>query len=220
MNEQTLNLDFTKPVVIHPDNLPWVSSPSEGVHRKQFEREHSESGRVTSLVRFDPGAAFATHGHPMGEEIMVLEGIFSDENGDYPAGSYLRHPPGSHHAPFSKEGCIIFVKLDHFLETDTQRVIVRPDERQWNPGIGNLKVAPLHNHLGEHTALVKWPKGEHFQAHKHWGGEEILVLEGEFLDEHGNYPKGTWIRSPHLSEHNPFTKEATLIMVKVGHLPE
>ena len=59
-----------------------------------------------------------------------------------------------------------------------------------------------------------------FQPHKHWGGEEILVLEGTFYDEHGVYPKGTWIRSAHLSEHHPYTKEeGALIFVKTGHLP-
>jgi len=219
MNEP-LNLDYSKQLVIHSEELPWVSSPAEGVHRKQFERAQAESGRVTSLVRFDAGAHFDSHSHPMGEEVMVLEGTFSDENGDYPAGTYLRHAPGSHHSPYSKNGCLIFVKLDHFAENDTQSVVIRECDRQWRAGIGNLQVVSLHEHLGEHTALVKWPSGEHFQSHRHWGGEEILVLEGVFSDEHGDYPKGTWIRSPHLSEHNPFTKQSTLILVKVGHLPE
>jgi len=218
MNTQDLNLDYSKQLVINPDNMDWISSPSEGVHRKQFEREQAESGRVTSLVRFDPGASFERHVHPMGEEILVLEGVFSDENGDYPAGTYLRHPPGSSHAPFSKEGCVLFVKLDYFVDTDTNSVVIRAEQRQWNQGIGNLQVVSLHEHLGEHTALVKWPKGEHFQPHQHWGGEEILVLEGIFSDEHGDYPQGTWIRSPHLSEHNPYTDVASLILVKVGHL--
>ena len=69
-------------------------------------------------------------------------------------------------------------------------------------------------------ALVKWPAGEQFVAHKHYGGEEILVLSGEFIDEFGRYPEATWIRSPHLSEHCPYVEQETVILVKVGHLPE
>ncbi len=77
---------------------------------------------------------------------------------------------------------------------------------------------PLHSYKGESTALVKWPKGERFQLHRHFGGEEVFVIKGEFIDEYGRYPKGTWIRSPHLSEHNPYVEEETIILVKVGHL--
>ncbi len=220
MNDQSLNLDFTQQLVINPDDLEWQAAPSPGVYRKQFERENAESGRVTGLVRFDAGASFAAHKHPMGEEVIVLEGVFSDENGDYPAGTYLRHPPGSHHTPYSTNGCVIFVKLEHFHADDSQTIIVRPDMRQWRPGIGGLTVVPLHDHLGEHNALVNWPVAEHFQPHSHMGGEEILVLDGVFSDEHGDYPKGTWIRSPHMSTHNPFSNEGCLIFVKVGHLPQ
>lgn len=219
MDNQQINLDFDKRVVMNADDLAWVSSPAAGVWRKQFERAAAESGRVTSIVRYEAGTRFRSHQHPMGEEILVLEGVFSDEQGDYPAGTYLRNPLGSQHAPYSKEGCLIFVKLEHFLPDDNQQVVMRPDERQWLPGQGNLKVIPLHDHLGEHTALVQWPKGERFQPHKHWGGEEILVLEGELADEHGIYPRYTWLRNPHLSEHYPYTDQGALIFVKVGHLP-
>ena len=220
MSDLPLNLDFTKRVVFKAIELVWDSSPTQGVYRKQFERSAAESGRVTSLVRFDAGANFPLHTHPLGEEIFVLQGTFSDENGDYPAGTYLRNPPGSQHKPYSRDGCLIFVKLDHFQIGDNKLIVVRPEEREWLPGIGNLKVVPLHDYLGEHTALVQWPKGERFLQHRHWGGEEILVVEGMFSDEHGNYPEHTWLRSPHLSKHAPFTDEDCLILVKIGHLPE
>ncbi|MBL4900785.1 MAG: cupin domain-containing protein, partial [Colwellia sp.] len=52
----------------------------------------------------------------------------------------------------------------------------------------------------------------------HFGGEEIFVIKGEFIDEYGRYPQGTWIRSPHLSEHYPYVEQETIILVKVGHL--
>lgn len=219
MNDLAFNLDFSKNLAINSTDLEWTVSPSEGVSRKQFEREAAESGRTTALVKFEAGARFDSHVHTAGEEIMVLEGVFSDENGDYPAGTYLRHPPGSHHSPYSKDGCIIFVKLDHFLVDDKHTIVIREDERKWAPGLGNLKVVSLHNYLGEHTALVLWPEGEHFQPHTHYGGEEILVLDGVFSDEFGDYPKGSWIRNAHMSQHNPFSNEGALILVKVGHLP-
>jgi anti-sigma factor ChrR (cupin superfamily) len=86
-------------------------------------------------------------------------------------------------------------------------------------GQGRLKVMPLHSYEGQNTALVRWPAGEVFQPHRHFGGEEILVLSGTFEDEHGKYPPLTWIRSPHMSKHHPFVKEDTVILVKTGHLP-
>jgi anti-sigma factor ChrR (cupin superfamily) len=96
---------------------------------------------------------------------------------------------------------------------------VNTSDTQWQQGQGNLQVMPLHSYVHEHTALVKWPAGEQFVPHKHFGGEEILVLSGEFIDEQGRYPKGTWLRSPHMSEHHPFVEQETVILVKVGHLP-
>jgi anti-sigma factor ChrR (cupin superfamily) len=66
--------------------------------------------------------------------------------------------------------------------------------------------------------LVKWPKDEVFIPHSHWGGEEVYVLSGTFMDEHGEYKKDTWIRNHHRSAHHPFVKEETIIFVKTGHL--
>ncbi|MCF6193323.1 MAG: cupin domain-containing protein [Kangiellaceae bacterium] len=213
-----LNMDFNKAVVINTKDQPWLESPMPGVERKPLAREDAERGHATSIVRYKPGASFSEHDHPLGEEILVLEGIFSDETGDYPAGSYLRNPEGFRHAPFSKEGCVIFVKLHQFKEGDDRHVSVDTHSTQWQPGIGGLKVMPLHQFETESVALVKWPAGEHFQAHTHFGGEEIYVISGEFIDEHGRYTAGTWMRSPHLSRHDPYVEEETIILVKVGHL--
>ena len=110
-----LNLDFSERVVIETDKMAWVSSPSSGVHRKPLAGTEREDGHATSIVRFDKNSSFKPHVHPLGEEIIVLEGVFSDEFGDYEAGSYLRNPPESVHAPFSDEGCTLFVKLEWVL---------------------------------------------------------------------------------------------------------
>jgi len=214
-----LNLDFSKQVVIEAAQMAWIDSPSAGVLRKPLARSDEEPGHVTSIVKYEKGASFTAHPHPMGEEIFVLEGVFSDETGDYGAGTYIRNPPGSQHTPFSKEGCTIFVKLNQFSEQDDQFVRTDTSTASWRQGIGGLQVMPLHEFEHEHVALVKWPAKEVFQAHRHFGGEEILVLSGEFCDEHGRYPTNTWMRSPHLSQHHPFVENETVILVKTGHLP-
>lgn len=199
--------------------LPWVASPAAGVERKLLEREGGELARATSVVRYAPGSSFDTHVHGLGEEILVLEGIFSDEFGDYGPGTYLRNPPGSAHAPFSRTGCTLFVKLRYFDPRDDQRVVIDTQTAAWRPGlVPGLQVLPLHSFESQHTALVRWAPQTYFSRHRHFGGEEILVLEGTFSDEHGNYPALSWLRSPHLSEHQPFSQEGCLILVKVGHL--
>lgn len=213
-----INMDFTQQVVINTNDQDWVASPMAGVWRKRLAREDAERGHATSIVRYDAGARFSAHDHPLGEEILVLEGVFSDETGDYPAGTYFRNPEGFRHAPFSEEGCVLLVKLHQFQPSDTQHVVIDTYNTPFQPGIGNLQVLALHQHGSEQVALVRWPEGEKFQPHSHFGGEEIYVISGEFKDEFGSYPAGTWLRNPHLSEHFPFVTQETLIWVKVGHL--
>ncbi len=212
------NMDLTQRVVINSAKEIWLDSPASGVRRIPLEREDRESGRTTSIVEYLPGASFQKNFHPRGEEIFVIEGVFSNEDGDYPAGTYLRNPPGTSHAPFSKNGCRIFVKLNQMDSDDLKKVVLNTNLMEWRPGHGYLQVLPLHSFGTEGAALVKWPAGERFVKHTHFGGEEILVLKGEFIDEFERYPVGTWIRSPHLSNHFPFVEEETIIYVKTGHL--
>lgn len=214
-----LNMNFNQRVVINTTEQAWQASPSKTVWRKPLEREAQESGHTTSVVKYDAGASFNQHSHPLGEEILVLEGVFSDEHGDYPAGTYIRNPPGSKHSPFSREGCVILVKLNQFNSADLKEVRIDTTSTPWLPGQGGLQVMPLHNFEHEHVALVKWPVGEVFKPHRHFGGEEIFVLSGTFKDEHGSYEKGSWLRNPHMSQHHPYVDEETVIWVKTGHLP-
>ena len=51
-----------------------------------------EFARASSIVTFESGSKFDNHIHDNGEEIFVLEGIFSDQYGDYPEGTYIRNP--------------------------------------------------------------------------------------------------------------------------------
>jgi anti-sigma factor ChrR (cupin superfamily) len=214
-----LNADFDQRVVIRPEDMTFVPSPVAGVERKMLDRVGEEVARATSIVRYAPESRFSEHQHTGGEEFLVLEGTFSDEHGDYPAGTYVRNPIHSSHSPHSSDGCTLFVKLHQFATEDTAHVVVDTRAAEFRPGVATgLSVLPLHNHGTESIALVRWAPGTRFNPHTHWGGEEIFVLEGTFSDEHGDYPAGTWLRSPHLSRHQPFSEQGCLIYVKVGHL--
>jgi anti-sigma factor ChrR (cupin superfamily) len=214
-----LHADLRERVVVESESLDWLDSPMLGVQRRMLERDGEEVARATSVVRYAPNSHFSAHTHGGGEEFLVLEGIFSDEYGDYPAGTYIRNPVGSTHTPFSKDGCTILVKLWQMHPDDQQRVAIATKQTPWANGlVKGLQVMPLHSYGTENVALVKWDAGTQFQPHMHLGGEEIFVVDGVFEDEFGAYPKGTWLRNPSGSRHMPFSKSGCLIYVKVGHL--
>lgn len=214
-----INADFNQRVVLETNQLEWQDSPIQGVQRRMLDREGAEIARATSLVKYAPGSYFSAHTHGGGEEFFVLEGTFSDNHGDYPAGTYVRNPVGSTHQPFSQEGCIIFVKLWQISPEDTAQKTINTNNSGWIPGlVKGLSVMPLHTHGTENIALVKWESGTKFQTHRHWGGEEILVLQGTFADDQGIYPQGTWLRNPPDSIHTPYSDEGCIIYVKTGHL--
>ncbi len=214
-----INDDFTKRVVVRPEDYNWVASPLPDVKRVMLDRIGGEVARATSFVNFAANSYFDAHTHGGGEEFLVLDGVFSDEYGDFGPGSYIRNPVGTHHKPHTDEGTTIFVKLWQFQPGDNQQVRIDTRSASFVPGlVDGLSVLPLHHFGTESTALVRWEPGTVFNRHRHWGGEEILVLDGTFADEHGTYPKGTWLRNPDGSEHLPFSNDGCLIFVKTGHL--
>ncbi|MBH44388.1 MAG: cupin [Gammaproteobacteria bacterium] len=216
-----IRTDYSKKEIVNTENEEHHNSPSEGVSRIYLERDDGgEYAVATSIVKFNANSHFTRHTHDRGEEIFVLDGVFSDEFGNYPAGTYIRNPDGSSHSPFSNKGCTIFVKLRQFHDRDKNKIIKNTQTEQWLPGlVDGLSVMPLHQFITEQVALVKWRPHTQFTNHKHFGGEEIFVIKGVFYDEYGVYPQGTWLRSPHESSHAPFTKEEeTIIFVKTGHL--
>lgn len=215
-----LHADLSRRAVLDSLALPWTASPMAGVERRLLDRRGGELARATSIVRYAPGSHFQRHSHSGGEEILVLGGTFSDEAGDYRPGTYLRNPAGSSHAPFSEAGCTLLVKLRQMHPDDQQRLVIDTAAASWLPGlVPGLTVLPLHGFGSEQVALVRWAPGSRFPAHSHPGGEEILVLEGVFEDEHGRYPAGHWLRNPPGSLHAPFTQDGCTIWVKTGHLP-
>ena len=214
-----INADTAVRVTLNTADLPWVASPMPGVERKMLERDGEEVAKATSIVRYAPGSSFSSHRHDLGEEFLVLDGIFEDENGQYPAGTYVKNPPGTSHTPFTQHGCMLFVKLRYMTGDDHEHRVIDTRSAQWHPGmVPGLSVLPLSESGTRHTALVRWAPETYFNPHRHFGGEEIFVIEGVFEDEHGRYPQGNWLRSPHMSTHKPFSVEGCTILVKTGHL--
>ncbi|MEM7564898.1 MAG: cupin domain-containing protein [Pseudomonadota bacterium] len=213
-----LNMQLDRAVAINTRKMEWEASPCPGVWRKPLARESAEQGHTTSIVKYDAGAEFSAHQHPYGEEILVLDGVFSDEHGDYPAGTYLRNPPGSSHSPFSHQGCILLVKLDQFDQFDHESVRIDTHRTAWLPGNDNLEIMLLHDFGLESVVMLKYPAGTRLRPHQHFGGEEFFVVSGEVFDEYGEYPAGTWVRSPHNSEHCRYVEQETIVWLKTGHL--
>ena len=218
-----LRTDFARREVVLPDGEAWRPSPRAGVEHYMLDRIGQEFARETSIVRYAAGARFSAHIHGGGEEFLVLAGGFHDDAGDYPERTYVRNPIGPAPASWAgPDGAVLFVKRRQLTAADTERVVIDTRAARWHQGVmPGLTVLPLHEHGSEHVALVRWAPSTRFRRHQHWGGEEILVLEGVFEDDHGTYPKGSWLRSPHLSEHDPFTgPDGALIYVKTGHLAD
>lgn len=215
----SINADYTKRVVINHHDLPWLPCPIGG-ERRLLERHDisDEVERATSIVRYSPGSKFPTRMYDFGQEMFVLEGTLSDELGDYPAGTYVMNPPGSSHTPYTESGCTLFIKQRYLGSEQIEREVINTKTSRWYQGlVPGLNVMPLMQQ-GSGSTLVRWAPQTYFNTHKHHGGEEILVIDGVFEDEHGCYPTGTWIRSPHMSLHKPFSKEGCIIFVKTGHL--
>jgi anti-sigma factor ChrR (cupin superfamily) len=214
-----INADLGQRAVVYSEELPWVASPLPGVDRRMLERDGEEVARATSVVRYAPQSSFDAHVHGGGEEFLVLEGVFSDEHGDFGPGMYVRNPPGSRHTPRSGPGCTILVKLRQMDPADRQYVRIDTTTAPWQPGPGEgVSVMPLFERGREKVALWKLAPGARLQHHDHPGGEETFVLDGVLADELGRYPKGAWLRTPPGSAHEPFSQEGCLLYVKTGHL--
>ena len=192
-----LNADFTRRVVVHAGRLGWVPSPIPGVHRRLLDRIGDEVARATSIVRYAPASRFSPHVHDGGEEFLVLEGVFQDEHGDYPAGSYVRNPPTSRHTPGSSVGCTIFVKLWQFDPADRTQVRIATAGCTFAPAADRPSVCifPLFQDAVEQVRLEEWAPGARVDipAPK---GLELLVLAGSFDEQGERFVEQSWLRLP------------------------
>ncbi len=218
----SLRADLSRLEIVHTDAMPWSPSPSPGVERKRLSlRGPVEAGRVTSLVRYAPGSRFPEHPHPDGEEILVLSGVFSDERGDHPAGTYLLNPEGYCHAPFSREGCDLFVKLRQYPGQGRSQLRIDTTRATWEPYVvPGAQRLPLYEEDAHPEVMHLLRLAAHTQVPtvKLTRGEELFVLEGELSDEHGEYRAGSWVRYPAGTRHTPRTSTGCRLFVKKGHL--
>lgn len=227
MND-TINGDLSVRAVADTSRMEWASSPSGSVWRKRVHLVGpAESGQVTSVVRYEPNSNFPPHDHPDGEEIFVLEGVFSDEYGDWPAGTFLLNPEGFRHAPFSKPGCVLFVKLRQFAGRERQHVAVDSSKLAWKPsaisGVTN-KMLYEQADFSDAVRLERWKPGADLGIVSYTQGAELFVLEGRFADEEGTYGEGFWLRFPVGSSHHPqsiggctlYIKRAGLSYLRAG----
>jgi anti-sigma factor ChrR (cupin superfamily) len=192
-----LNADFSRRVAVHSAAMPWTPSPIAGVERRMLDRIGEEVARATTIVRYAPGSHFSPHTHSGGEEFLVLEGVFQDEHGDFPVGTYVRNPPTTRHKPGSEEGCTIFVKLWQFDPADRTQVRINTREATFSaqtdrPG---LDVMPLFDDPHENVRLERWPA--RVQIHIDLpGGGEFLVLAGKFEEGGEEFVAHSWLRLP------------------------
>lgn len=191
-----LNDDFTKPVLVRGASLEWVPSPTAGVDRRMLFRIGNEKARATSIVRYAPGSAFPNHIHVGGEEFVVLEGVFQDEHGDYPAGSYVRNPPGSSHAPGSSDGCTIFVRLWQFRADDRTQVVRRPREGDAGaPQPGVRETLIVYEDLHEEVRVETWIANRDV-AIMNPRGLEFLIMSGDVMINGEALGTQSWGRLP------------------------
>jgi ChrR Cupin-like domain len=215
-----INAEFTQRVVVHAARLPWVPSPMTGVERRMLDRIGDEVARATSIVRYAPGSHFSPHTHGGGEEFLVLEGVFQDEYGDFPAGSYVRNPPTSRHTPSSAPGCVLFVKLWQFDLADRKEVKINTATAAYGPAANRpgVELMPLFRDKDEEVRLERWAPGT-FVTLPFPGGAELLVLQGAFNDSGERFVPLSWLRLPTgstlLAKAGP---EGCKVWVKSGHL--
>ena len=192
-----LNADFTKRAVVHAAQQSWIASPMAGVERRMLDRIGEEVARATSIVRYAPDSHFSPHVHDEGEEFLVLDGVFEDEHGKFPAGSYIRNPPQSRHTPGSTDGCTIFVKLRQFDPAD--RTGVRLDTNGLPmvdvPGRPGVKASALFHDRREDVRLEQWSPGATVRLEPE-GGMEILVMKGSFQLSQEELSPLSWLRLP------------------------
>ncbi|NRB70688.1 MAG: cupin domain-containing protein [Xanthomonadales bacterium] len=216
-----LRADFSRSERVLPASYNWVPSPAAGVERMMLDRIGDEVARATSLVRFAPHSRFPAHEHGGGEELLVLEGAFADEYGQYEAGSYLRNPVGSSHAPaIGAQGATLFVKLHQFQSGDDRHFSVQTRDHNWleGPWPGTEQQC-LHNFAHERIMLLRLSPGAALPRPVARGGEEVFVLAGGLIDGSGPCPAGSWLRHPvgHADSLQADADGATLYL-KTGHL--
>ena len=100
------------------DALPWQPTPYPGIEIKVL-MQNEETGLLTALTRFAPGAKLPLHEHTDLEQSYVIEGSLIDHEGTANAGGYVWRPAGSTHEAHAPDGALVlsfFMKPNRFLD--------------------------------------------------------------------------------------------------------
>lgn len=215
-----INNDLTKNANVFFNESTWIPSPLKGVSRKMLERDGAEfAATPTTLVVYEANSYFTEHVHTGGEEFFVLEGIFADEHGDYPVGTYKRNPVGSKHAPVVKDGCMIIVKLGQFQNGDDQYIEVNTSEQVFiqDKDRDAVQYQALHSFKQEAVRLERWAANANITL-ANTGGIEVLVINGEFKHQENIYRQFDWLRLPVGEALNVTTvSNNCTVWIKTGH---
>ena len=215
-----INDQFDERIVVHSSEEPWLPSPMAGVSRRPLDRVGGEVARATTIVKYEPGSHFSAHVHTGGEEFVVLDGVFQDEHGDFPVGSYIRNPPESKHTPGSKSGCIIFVKLWQFDLADRTHVRLRTDHMApvAHKDFDGVGVTPLYIDESEEVSLFTMAPNARIELDVA-GGAELLVIDGEVKESGDTLIKQSWLRVPKAGRIEAVAgPEGAKCWMKTGHL--
>lgn len=213
-----LNADFDERAVVHAGSMDWVASPMAGVDRRMLDRIGDEVARATSIVRYAPGSKFSAHTHTGGEEFFVLDGVFQDEHGDFPAGTYVRNPPTTSHTPGSDEGCTIFVKLWQFDKEDRTQFRVDTNAADYEELDGGVSRLIVHTDPDEEVSVEVWQPGASV-ALPSPDGLEILCLDGSFDEADETFQTQSWLRLPKGSQSSALAgPEGARVWIKRRHL--
>lgn len=213
-----LNADFKARVLVHSDNVEWQASPMPGVDRRMLDRIGGEVARATTIVRYAPDSTFSAHTHSGGEEFIVLDGVFQDEHGDYPAGTYVRNPPTTSHTPGSEPGCTIFVKLWQF-DMDDRTQFRKDMAAELGRAKDGVAQAILHDDARETVRYAHLDAGA-FLTVSDAGGIELLMIDGSATDGGDELRKGSWLRLPEgASLRLKAGPDGAKVWMKTGHLP-
>ena len=215
-----LNADFGGRAAVHAARLDWTPSPILGVDRRMLDRIGDEIARATSIVRYAPRSRFSPHTHRGGEEFLVLDGVFQDEHGDYPTGTYVRNPPTSSHTPGSDPGCTIFVKLWQFDPDDRTQVRCDTSALRFSaaPDLPGVEFAPLFENAWEFVLLERWAPESAIEVALP-GGIELFVLDGSFVEGREEFSTHSWLRLPAGANLRATAgRQGCRLWVKSGHL--
>jgi len=217
-----INANFSVPVTVETKILNWQVLSGAGIKQQCLERLSGNKSRLSSLAQFPAGRAFKKFGHKGGEELLVLSGIFSDADGDYGAGCYVRNPPGTYHQPFTRDGCTVLFKLGQFQPMDRKRLVIntRGTASKWQhagePGVSRQE---LHHFAEEEVSLHRIHPECWVTFKLQSQGLEVFVCEGPVSESGNLYSAGSWMRYPAGSKVKISSKGGACLYVKKSIFP-